>query len=79
LQKRSGGRTARLGKGARIPQTTRQFLTALDAIAGYGGSTGAVMVDPTGEANRGVLRLDFDRRLLMQFRGSAIGPPPVPA
>jgi len=28
--------------------------------------------DPTGEANRGALRLDFDRRLLLQFRGSAI-------
>jgi hypothetical protein len=34
--------------------------------------TGAVMADPTGEANRGALRLDFDRRLLLQFRGSAI-------
>jgi hypothetical protein len=34
--------------------------------------TGAVMGDPTGEANRGALRLDFDRRLLLQFRGSAI-------
>ena len=30
------------------------------------------MADPTGEANRGALRLDFDRRLLLQFRGSAI-------
>ena len=30
------------------------------------------MADPTGEANRGVLRLDFDRRLMLQFRGSAI-------
>src|SRR5271166_845939 len=28
--------------------------------------------DPTGEADRGALRLDFDRRLLLQFRGSAI-------
>jgi hypothetical protein len=34
--------------------------------------TGAVMADPTGEANRGALRVDFDRRLLLQFRGSAI-------
>jgi hypothetical protein len=25
-----------------------------------------------GEADRGALRLDFDRRLLLQFRGSAI-------
>jgi hypothetical protein len=30
------------------------------------------MADPTGEANGGALRLDFDRRLLLQFRGSAI-------
>ena len=30
------------------------------------------MADPAGEANRGALRLDFDRRLLLQFRGSAI-------
>jgi hypothetical protein len=30
------------------------------------------MADPTGEANVGALRLDFDRRLLPQFRGSAI-------
>jgi Transposase DDE domain group 1 len=30
------------------------------------------MADPTGEANRGALRLDFERRLLLQFRGSAI-------
>jgi len=30
------------------------------------------MRDPTGEADTGVLRLDFDRRLLLRFRGSAI-------
>src|ERR1700730_17919874 len=30
------------------------------------------MGDPTGEADRGALRFDFDRRLLLQFRGSAI-------
>ena len=30
------------------------------------------MRDPTGEADRGALRLDFDCRLLLQFRGSAI-------
>jgi len=28
--------------------------------------------DPTGEAGRGALRLDFDRRLILQFRGSVI-------
>ena len=30
------------------------------------------MADPTGESDKGALRLDFDRRLLLQFRGSAI-------
>jgi len=28
--------------------------------------------DPTGEAAREALRLDFDRRLMLQLRGSAI-------
>jgi hypothetical protein len=30
------------------------------------------MADPTGEANGGALRLDFNRRLMLQFRGSVI-------
>ena len=30
------------------------------------------MADPTGEADKSTLRLDFDRRLLLQFRGSTI-------
>ncbi len=30
------------------------------------------MADPTGEADRNALRLDFDRRLMLQFRGSTI-------
>src|SRR6266446_1097145 len=30
------------------------------------------MADPTGEANRGALRLDFDRRLMLRFCGSVI-------
>jgi hypothetical protein len=30
------------------------------------------MADPTGEADTGALRLDFDRRLMLQFRGSEI-------
>ena len=30
------------------------------------------MADPTGDADKGALRLDFDRRLLLQFRGSSI-------
>jgi hypothetical protein len=30
------------------------------------------MADPTGEADKGDLRLDFDRGVLLQFRGSTI-------
>ena len=30
------------------------------------------MADPTREADKGALRLDFDRRLLLQFRGASI-------
>ena len=30
------------------------------------------MADPTGDADKDALRLDFDRRLLLQFRGSVI-------
>jgi hypothetical protein len=30
------------------------------------------MADPTGEEDKRTLRLDFDRRLLLQFRGSTI-------
>ncbi len=30
------------------------------------------MTDPAGEADRGALRLDFDRRLMLRFRGSVI-------
>jgi hypothetical protein len=30
------------------------------------------MADPTGEADKGALRLNFDRRLMLQFRGSVI-------
>ena len=54
------------------------ILSALAAIldieiSSYvGGSNGAAMADPTGEADRGALRLDFDRRLKLEFHGSAI-------
>jgi hypothetical protein len=34
--------------------------------------TGAAMADPTGEADGSALQLDFDRRLMLQFRGSTI-------
>src|SRR4051794_32942979 len=30
------------------------------------------MADPTGETDRSALRLEFDRRLMLQFRGSTI-------
>ena len=30
------------------------------------------MGDPTGDLDKGALRLDFDRRLPLQFRGSTI-------
>ena len=30
------------------------------------------MADATGEADKGTLRVDFDRRLMLQFRGSTI-------
>ena len=30
------------------------------------------MADPTGETDRSALRLDFNRRLMLQFRGSTI-------
>jgi hypothetical protein len=30
------------------------------------------MGDPTGEADKDALRLDFDRRLMLQFPGSVI-------
>src|SRR5712691_6744485 len=35
-------------------------------------SDGAAMADPTGESTSEALRLDFDRRLMLQFRGSVI-------
>lgn len=30
------------------------------------------MTNPTGEAENGILRLDFDRRIMVQFRGSVV-------
>ena len=30
------------------------------------------MANPAGESNDGVLKLDFDRRLMLQFRGSVV-------
>src|SRR5271165_2523271 len=55
----------------------KPILSALATIPGSnsvscGGSSETRMADPAGEADRGALRLDFDRRLMLQFRGSAI-------
>jgi hypothetical protein len=36
------------------------------------GSSETLMADPAGEADRGALRLDFDRRLMLRFLGSVI-------
>ena len=30
------------------------------------------MTNPAGESNDGALRLDFDRRVMLQFRGSVV-------
>ena len=30
------------------------------------------MANPAGESNDGALKLDFDRRLMLQFRGSVV-------
>jgi hypothetical protein len=38
----------------------------------YRRSTEAAMADPMGDPDRGALRLDFDRRLMLQFHGSVI-------
>jgi hypothetical protein len=32
----------------------------------------AAMANPEGESNDGVLKLDLDRRLMLQFRGSVV-------
>jgi hypothetical protein len=32
------------------------------------------MAHPTGESESGAIRLDFDRRLMVQFRGSVVVP-----
>jgi len=38
----------------------------------YSGSHEAVMENPLGESNEAILRLDFDRRLKIEFHGSLI-------
>jgi hypothetical protein len=54
----------------RFSALLQQFSAKIQRLAG--GSSGALMGDPTGEADKGTLRLDFGRRLLLQFRGSMI-------
>jgi len=39
---------------------------------GYPGLREAAMANPEGEAESEAVRLDFDRRLMLQFRGSAV-------
>jgi hypothetical protein len=38
----------------------------------YGTPDGRGITDPAGEANGGTLRLDFNRRLRLQFRGAVV-------
>jgi len=45
--------------------------SGLNSVA-CGGSNGVAMGDPAGDTGNGALRLDFDRRLLLRFRGSSI-------
>jgi hypothetical protein len=42
------------------------------AISSYPGSIGAAMAHPMGESGSDAVRLDFDRRLMLQFRGSVV-------
>jgi hypothetical protein len=37
-----------------------------------GDPKGPKAVNPAGEAPEGILRLDFDRRVMLQFRGSLV-------
>jgi hypothetical protein len=44
----------------------------IQASALYRGSSGAAMANSGGESNDGVLKLDFDHRVILQFRGSML-------
>jgi hypothetical protein len=57
---RSSGAAAQLTPGVRLLQFKLMHYPEV------------TMVDPAGEADYGSLRLDFDRRLLLRFRGSTI-------
>jgi hypothetical protein len=43
----------------------------LPSIA-YTNAEATIMTNPLGESNDGAVRLDFDRRLVLQFRGSVV-------
>jgi hypothetical protein len=43
-----------------------------DKSAAYSGLREAVMANPTGESESDAVRFDFDRRLMLQFRGSMV-------
>jgi hypothetical protein len=69
---RGGSDTLRGNARHRPPNRLSVLSNAVRGSRICEGSIGAAMRDPTGEAGRGALRLDFDRRLLLQFRGSLI-------
>src|SRR6516162_8936257 len=58
-----------------IPRMTLGFAQRrrrFKASAPYLGSREVAMANPAGESNDEVLKLDFDRRLMLQFRGSVV-------
>jgi hypothetical protein len=62
---------------ARIRRMRRAFISNFWRFS-YNNQQGnldlksASMADPAGESNDGVLSLDFDRRLMVEFRGSVV-------
>ena len=50
----------------------RNVRNSANIISMLFGSNEAVMANPAGKSNDGALRLDFDRRLMLQFRGSVV-------
>src|SRR5215470_10368187 len=48
------------------------FAIQISRSAAYSGSSEAAMANPTGESVSDAVRLDFDRRLTLQFRGSVV-------
>src|SRR6516225_2918256 len=54
-----------------IPHSPDNVLS-FGVSAAYSGLREAVMANPTGESESDAVRLDFDRRLMLQFRGSVV-------